>query len=97
MTGPGGSFDIELEKIAPVADDTLPRLSEMLRKQRDIVIEHEGLEGAGAFAAVFPAQRAYARYTDQLGVRLWLGAERIEETAQALREIIELYRRADAQ
>jgi hypothetical protein len=55
------------------------------------------LEGPGTFGAVYPMEHAYARFTDMIGTRLWLGAERIDETAEVLTEIIDIYRRADGQ
>ncbi|MGX7827660.1 hypothetical protein ACTG9Q_21490 [Actinokineospora sp. 24-640] len=80
-----------------MAHHTLPAVAEALRAQRAVVTAHEGLEGPGTFGAVYPMEHAYARFTDMIGTRLWLGAERIDETAHVLTEIIELYRRADGQ
>ena len=95
MTSTG--FSAELDRLAPVANQTLPAVAEMVGAQRGVVTAHEGLEGSGRFAAVEAMQRAYAGFTDLIGDRLWLGAERIEETAQVLKEIIDAYRRADGQ
>lgn len=96
MTQPS-SFEAELDFLAPVAREVLPRIAEVLRTQRAALTTHEGLEGPGAFDAVHSMERAYADYTDLLGTRLWLGAERIDDTAEALRNIIDLYRKADGQ
>ncbi|TCO48069.1 hypothetical protein [Actinocrispum wychmicini] len=59
---------------------------------------HEGLEGPnGAMPAVYAMEAAYATYTDALADRLRKGCDTIDATAQALRDILTVYRRADGQ
>jgi hypothetical protein len=95
MTSTG--FTAELDALAPVANETLPSVAGVVDAQHKVASAHEGLEGPGTFHAVDPMQRAYARLTDLIGDRLWLGSARIEDTAQVLKEIIDTYRRADGQ
>ncbi|MGW5052795.1 hypothetical protein [Actinokineospora sp. NPDC004072] len=89
------SFEAHLDQLAPVANEVLPSLADAVRAQHRVVTTHEGLAGPGEFAAADPMQRAYAEFTDILGTRLWLGGQRIDDTAQVLGEIIASYRKAD--
>lgn len=91
------SFAADLDALAPVANETLPSVAAVADAQHKVASEHEGLNGPGAFPAVDSMQRSYATLTDLLGTRLWLGSERIEDTAQVLKEIIAAYRKADGQ
>jgi hypothetical protein len=58
---------------------------------------HKGLEGMGEFAPVYAMEGWYARFTDNVGKRQRMGCDRIDATANALRDAVNLYRRADGQ
>jgi hypothetical protein len=97
MSTPEDGFRIHLPELERIATQHLPAVAQALRGPADVVMSHEGLEGPGRFGAVYAMEGAYARYTDSVGIRQRTGAERIEQTAIALRNIVNLYRRADGQ
>ena len=90
-------FDVDLVELEKTANGYLPAAVEALRGPIAVITSHEGLEGPGKFAEVGAMEYAYAAFTDDIGGQQRIGCERIEATAQALREIIALYRKADGQ
>lgn len=97
MAEPHG-FAIDVYEAQAAADTSLPALAQHLRGQVGVLMSHEGLHGPGGnIPAVAHVQQVYADYTDVLGGQLRQGCDVIDATAQALREIVDLYRRADGQ
>ena len=93
-----GGFRIDLAEAQKAADTSLPNLAAALRGPIPVLNAHEGLGGPGGdLAAVRSVQFAYAVYTDVLADRLRKGCAAIDATAQALRDILTVYRRADGQ
>ncbi|MGW5051390.1 hypothetical protein [Actinokineospora sp. NPDC004072] len=97
MSDDVGEFQAQVDGLDEIANRFLPNVAEAIRAPVPIITAHEGLEGPGRFQAVYDMEHAYAHFTDSIGNRQRLGAERVDETAQALREVIALYRRADGQ
>ncbi|MBC6448067.1 hypothetical protein [Actinokineospora xionganensis] len=91
------AFAVELNALDEIANKFLPNAASALRAPVEIITAHEGLEGPGRLQAVYDMEGAYANFTDSIGHRQSRGCDRIDETAQALRDIIALYRRADGQ
>lgn len=96
MPEPG--FQIDLTEAQKAADSSLPTLADHLRGPVNVLFSHEGLHGPGGdLKAVRHVQGVYAGYTDVLAERLRKACEVIDANAQALRDIITVYRRADGQ
>lgn len=91
------AFAVELNALDEIANKFLPNAAAALREPVRVITAHEGLEGPGRLQAVYDMEGAYANLTDSIGNRQSFGCDRIDETAQALRDIIALYRRADGQ
>ena len=93
-----GGFRIDLAEAQKAADTSLPNLAAALRGPIPVLNAHEGLTGPGGdLDSTRAAQGAYAAYTDVLADRLRKGCQVIDTTAQALRDILAVYRRADGQ
>jgi hypothetical protein len=91
-------FAVDIYEAQKAAEASLPNLAGHLRSQVSVLMSHEGLHGSGGnIPAVANVQQVYAGYTDVLGEQLRRGCDVIDGTAQALREIVALYRRADGQ
>jgi hypothetical protein len=95
---PDNGFAIDLTEAQKAADTSLPNLAAHLRGPIAVLFSHEGLGGPGGdLEAVRSVQGVYAAYTDVLANRLRKGCDIIDTTAQTLRDIITVYRRADGQ
>jgi hypothetical protein len=90
-------FAVDLTELDQIANEYLPRAVAVLQGSIGVIQSHEGLEGPGRLAELFPMEDEYAAFTDSLGNQQRVGCERIEATSEALREIVELYRRVDGQ
>lgn len=90
-------FAVDLTELDQIANDYLAQAVAVLQGSIDVIKAHEGIEGPGRLEEVSPLQDEYAAFTDSLGNQQRIGCERIEASIEALREIIELYRRVDGQ
>ena len=97
MPTPMPGFEVDLSELERIATQDLPSVANALRTTAGVVMTHEGLEGPGHFDAVYAMEGAYAHFTDSVGDRQRIGCERIDTTANALRDTVNLYRRADGQ
>jgi hypothetical protein len=97
MPKPTDGFEVEVAELEKIATQHLPSIANALRAPASVLLTHEGLGGPGQFPAVDAIQGAYAHFTDSIGNRQRLGCERIDATAAALRDVADLYRRADGQ
>jgi hypothetical protein len=94
---PDNGFEIDLAEAQKAADTSLPNLAAHLRGPAAVLRSHEGLGPGDELDAVRHVQGVYAAYTDVLADRLRKGCDVIDVTAQTLRDIITVYRRADGQ
>jgi hypothetical protein len=94
---PSRGFELDLTDLEPVASTVLPDVAAALAPSATTILTYDSLEGPGHLAAVSSVEGAYESFTDLIGERLVLGGHRISATAQALRDVIALYRRADGQ
>lgn len=97
MPEPTDKFAVHLSELEKVATQDLPAVSSALRSITNVIMAHEGLEGMGEFAPVYAMEGWYARLTDDIGKRQRLACDRIDATANALRDAVDMYRRADGQ
>lgn len=89
-------FTVQLDEAQKAADVHLPAAADHIREPMGVLRAHEGFGGSEGGAST-KAQRAYAGVTDYLAGHLEKGAQVTEGIAQALRDILDLYRRADGQ
>ncbi|MCE7003205.1 hypothetical protein LWC34_10230 [Kibdelosporangium philippinense] len=90
-------FRVALDELQRVGDQALPALRDIMAVQLPILTSHEGLGGPGRLEEVGAYQVTYARFTDEIAARQKHGAEVVDATAQAVKSIVALYRRADGQ
>ncbi len=90
-------FAVEVNELDAIANIYLPQAAYALRVPIGVITAHEGLEGPGRLAAMYSMEDEYAAFTTSIGNQQRVGCERVEATTEALREIIELYRRVDGQ
>lgn len=96
MPDPGQGFVTNVQELARLAAD-LPAVADALRRPIAVLEEHTYTPRPVAVAAVSNVEREYSAFTDDLARRQRLAADRIDETAQALKEIADVYRRVDGQ
>lgn len=68
-----------------------------MRPPAAVLAAHEGLGGPGVVEEAARAQMAYAYFMDTLAARQRRTCEALDEMAEAMRDIVALYRRADGQ
>jgi hypothetical protein len=90
-------FAVDVNELERIASVYLPQAVEVLREPIGVIKSHEGLEGPGQLPEMYPMEDEYAAFTESIGNQQRIGCERIEATIDALREIVELYRRVDGQ
>ena len=93
---PGASFTSNVAELARHAAE-LPQVAANLRKPLAILTEHTATPRPTEVAAVTAMEREYGTFTDEIAKRQRTACDRIEETAQTLAEIADLYRRVDGQ
>ncbi|HWM07084.1 MAG TPA: hypothetical protein VNP92_32500 [Actinophytocola sp.] len=93
---PNAGFTSNVAELARHAAD-LPQVAANLRKPLAILTEHTATPRPTEVAAVSAMEREYGTFTDELADRQRLACDRIDDTAQTLAEIAELYRRVDGQ
>lgn len=97
MTSPSTGFQVHLDELEHGATTVLPRVADILRPPAKVLSIHEGLGGPTATREATGVQETYAAYMDFLAARQNRLCDAVGETAEALRQIVELYRRADGQ
>lgn len=90
-------FAVDVTELDKIATEYLPRAAEALRAPIPVIMTRESINGGGNVAAVGAMEAEYSGFVSSIGNRQKLGCERIDATAQALREIVALYRRVDGQ
>jgi hypothetical protein len=94
--GDGFTADIdEMDKAVKWPDGSLPRAISKLRDPAGILWLHEGFGGQGPREAANRAEVTYQGYCEVLAELQNKACNAMDATAQALREIVELYRRVD--
>ena len=90
-------FEAHLGTLDEVATSLLPAAASILRAPVDVIVSPESIQGSGRFPAMEAMENAYVAFAGAVGGRQWLGCDRIDVAAQALRDIVRLYRRVDGQ
>jgi len=90
-------FAVDVDDLDKIAKEYLPQAADALRAPINVIMAREGINGPGNLPAVAAMDAEYSGFVSSIGNRQAKGCGRIDETAQALREIIALYRRVDGQ
>jgi hypothetical protein len=90
-------FAVDVNDLDMIANSYLPQAAAALRAPINVIMSREGINGPGTLPAVSAMEAEYSGFVSSIGSRQQKGCGRIDETAQALREIIALYRRVDGQ
>lgn len=86
-------FSVQVDELDKAADESLMPVADYLWEVAKL-IKKSSVGGSG-LAEEFA--EAYAQFTDEIGDRQAEGCARIDDTADALKDIADLYRRADGQ
>lgn len=90
-------FAVDVGELDMIANTYLPQAADALRAPINTIMAREGINGPGNLAAMRAMEAEYSGFVSTIGNRQAKGCVRIDETAQALREIVALYRRVDGQ
>ena len=90
-------FTIDLDQAEQAATQQLPMVAEMLREPVNILRTHEGMSGFSDFPPATSVQNCYSAITDFLSVRQAAASYSVSATAEALKQIVDVYRRIDGQ
>lgn len=91
------AFAVDVGELDMIANTNLPQAADALRAPINMIMAREGINGVGNLAAVSAMEAEYSGFVSTIGKRQTQGCDRIDQTAQALREIVALYRRVDGQ
>ena len=87
-------FEVQVDELDKAADECLTPVADYLW-QRAKEIKKSHLEAGGDMATRLVGH--YNLFVDEIGDRQTDGCARIDDTAKALKDIADLYRRADGQ
>jgi hypothetical protein len=96
----GGGFTARLDEMECAAKEvtgSIPVAAALLRAPVADLREFNDLNGSGRFDPAYDVQTAYESYVEVLAERQARACDIMDDTAEALREIIALYRRVDGQ
>lgn len=94
---PNDGFTFHLNEAEKAVTKSLPAAAELLNQSASAVSGQDWLGGSGRVDQAATAQYGYLRYKDLLARRQCQVMDSALSTAEALREVIEVYRRADGQ
>lgn len=94
---PNDGFSITLQDVAQAATQSLPAAVTELRKPVHDLVSHVDFGGTNVFSAADRAMNAFGLYKTTVGRRQMDIARVVDETAEALADIVAVYRRADGQ
>ena len=94
---PNDGFTICLDDVEHAATQSLPNAAGALRVPIKDLVSHVDIEGVNVYSASNRAMKAFGLYKETVGRRQMDIARVVDETAEALGEIVTVYRRADGQ
>lgn len=94
---PHDGFTVNLDDAEKAATQSLPAAASLLRDPIGKLLSQVDFEGANVYSASDRAMKAFGLYKEGLGRRQGDIAGVIDETAEALKDIVTVYRRADGQ
>jgi hypothetical protein len=94
---PNDGFTVNLNDVEQAATQSLPTAAGALRAPIADLLSHVDFEGANVYSASDRATKAFGLYKETVGRRQMDIARVVDETAEALMDIVTVYRRADGQ
>jgi hypothetical protein len=94
---PHDGFTVNLDEAERAATQSLPMAASLLRDPVSELVSLVDFEGANVYSASDRAMKAFGLYKEGLGRRQQAIAGVIDDTAEALMDIVNVYRRADGQ
>ena len=94
---PNTGFTVALNEVEQAATQSLPTAEAALRVPIHDLVSRADFEGVNVFSASDRATKAFSLYKETVGRRQMDIARVVNETAEALMDIVNVYRRADGQ
>lgn len=94
---PHDGFALHLAEAEMAATQSLPAAAALLREQVGPLVSLVDFEGANVYSASDRAMKAFALYKETVGRRQRDIARVVDETAEVLRDIVNVYKRVDGQ
>lgn len=94
---PNDGFTVNVNDVEQAATQSLPHAAAALRVPISDLVSLVDFEGPNVFSASDRAMKAFGLYKDTVGRRQIDIARVVDETAEALMDIVTVYRRADGQ
>lgn len=94
---PNDGFTFHINEAQKAVTEALPAAADHLNAPVSALVGQDWLGGTGNVAKAAGAQYAYLHYKDMLARRQCTVIDVVNSTADALQEVIDLYRRADGQ
>jgi uncharacterized protein YgfB (UPF0149 family) len=94
---PNDGFTVNLADADAAATQSLPAASSLLRDPVSKLVSLVDLEGANVYSASDRATNMFGLYKEGLGRRQREIAQVVDETAEALKDIVNVYQRVDGQ
>lgn len=94
---PNDGFTVNVNDVEQAATQSLPTAAGLLRVPIRDLVAHVDFEGPNVYSAADRATKAFALYKETIGRRQQDIARVVDETAEALLDIVTVYRRADGQ
>ncbi|MPZ82879.1 MAG: hypothetical protein GEV28_21755 [Actinophytocola sp.] len=94
---PNDGFTANLNDADKAATQSLPAAASLIRDPVTYLVSLVDFEGANVYRAADRATNAFGLYKEGLGRRQRDIARVVDETAEALKDIVNVYRRVDGQ
>lgn len=92
---PNDGFTVNINDVEQAATQSLPHAAAAIRVPISDLVSHVDFEGANVYSASDRAMKAFGLYKESIGRRQMDIARVVDETAEALTDIVTVYRRAD--
>jgi hypothetical protein len=95
--GTSEGFSVQVDLLDEAARTTLPAVADTLRAPIKVMTDHRPTARPMTVDVVSSMEREYGAFTQEIGNRQRAGADIVDATADALRDIVAVYRRVDGQ
>lgn len=94
---PNQGFTVNITEVEQAATQSLPHAAALLRVPIKDLMSHVDLQGANVYSASDRVMKNFALYEESIGHRQQEIARVVDEAAEALMDIVTVYKRADGQ
>ena len=95
--GADSGFSVQVDMLDKAARVRLPAVADALRVPVKKMTDHASTVRPMAVDAVSSMEREYGAFTQEIGDRQRKGGDLVDDTAEALLDIVAVYRRVDGQ